>query len=239
MMKKQNFDIEPRTNFDWAIYSDATFAGLSVLIPIPLVDLLFETIFKRRMVNRIAKKNGRKFEPEIGRLVNRSQGCWPGCLLWPISLTLEFLKRLYRTVLYFLTINAASNQLSYHWHRAFLIDYMVRRGDLDSYEQAAMASLALEEVLKLTTTSPLIQLAQQVSNGFKHVFRTVWHFFRRNREDEVVINARKEMEASWANFAVYLIELAEKYEEIYLQLDSQRVETEIEIHSEDGSPKTI
>lgn len=232
MMNTDNNSNTPRTKFDWTIYADATFAGLAVLIPIPLVDLLIETIFKRRMVHTIAKRNGRKIEPNIVRLMNRSEGCWPGCLVWPITLTFEFLKRLYRTVLYFLTIKAATDQLSLHWHRAFLLDFMMQRGDLDSFEKAQIASLAFEEALKSTTTSPLIQLAQQISRGFNHVFRTFWNFLRRNREDQVILNARDEMEATWSDFSGYLELLAEKYDEILGRYETERVEQEIKLRSE-------
>ena len=37
---------QPNTTFDWLIYADATFAGLSVLIPIPIIDWIFENIFR-------------------------------------------------------------------------------------------------------------------------------------------------------------------------------------------------
>ncbi|MEM7334192.1 MAG: hypothetical protein AAF490_19050 [Chloroflexota bacterium] len=233
MMETEFKNNEPRTSFDWMIYADATFAGLSVLIPIPLVDLLFETIFKRRMVQTIAKRNDRQIPPDIARLVNRSQGCWPGCLMWPITLTLEFLKRLYRTILYFLTIKAASDQLSYHWHRAFLIDFMIRRGDLATLERARLAGIAMDEVLQTTTTSPLMQLATQISNGFRHVSRTTWNFLRRNQEDKVLINAREEMEASWNDFSGYLIQLAKKYEANFAQLDREFLQEDIDIKVSD------
>lgn len=232
-MKSSKLDREPRLKFDWPIYADATLAGLSVLIPIPLVDLLFETIFERRMLGSIAKRNGRTVSPEVATLLNRSQGCWPGCLMWPFELILEFAKRLFRTVLYFLTIKATSDKLSYQWHRAFLFDFMMRRGDLDSPEQATTASLALQETLKGSNTSPLMQLAQQVTKGFRHVLRTAWNFMRRNKEDEVVINAREEMASSWSGFEEYLKQVASDYEEAYERLESKEVEEIIVLTEEE------
>ena len=38
------------TDFDWLVYSDATFAGLSVLIPVPFLDALMEEYFRRAML---------------------------------------------------------------------------------------------------------------------------------------------------------------------------------------------
>jgi len=85
--------------FDWAIYADATLAGLAILIPIPLLDLLFEWIFKRRMPQAIAKRNGRTLSPETIRQLNRSSFSCLGCLLWPLELVWLLLKRTYRTIL--------------------------------------------------------------------------------------------------------------------------------------------
>jgi hypothetical protein len=217
--------IKPRTKFDWAIYADATFAGLSVLIPIPLVDLFFETLFKRRMAKTIVKRNGRVLHKSINKAFNKWRfGCWPGCLVWPVMLALEFLKRLYRTLLYFLTVKSASDRLSYYWHRAFLIDYMTRRGDLDELNKGHIAAEALEQVLSGMTTSPLIQLAQQIIGGVSHIFRSIWGWVRRKQEDEVVTSAREQMERSWADFGAYFEEVAVKYDAKYAELEQYRIE---------------
>lgn len=222
--------IEPRTRFDWGIYADATFAGLSVLIPIPLLDLLFETIFKRRMAQTIAKRNGRLLEKPVVQTLNQGRfGCWPGCFMWPINLTLEFLKRLYRTILYFLTIKAASDQLSFYWHRAFLLDYMVRRGDLNDVPSAPMAAAALDTTLRGLTTSPLQQLAQQIIGRVSHVLRTVWRWLRREKEDEVVIEARHEMEASWGLFSDYFLDVARQYEAKFEMLEAERLSQLVQV----------
>jgi len=73
-------------NFDWRIFADATCAGLSVLIPLPLVDLVFETIFRRRMPGKIAKVRGSEVAPgtkiQLSRPVNGSLS-WTGCIAVP------------------------------------------------------------------------------------------------------------------------------------------------------------
>ena len=216
--------VSPQTKFDWAIYADATFAGLSVLIPIPLVDLFFEWLFKRRMAKTIAKRNGRNLPRQAYNELNRWRfGCWPGCLVWPVMLVFEFLKRLYRTVLYFLTVKSATDQLSLYWHRAFLLDYMVRRGDLDDLGTASMSAAALSRVLNETTTSPLLQLAQQIIGGVSHVFRTIVRWVRRRQEDEVLEGTRAQMERHWADFSAYFEEIAVRYVEIYDELELERL----------------
>ena len=47
---------------DWRVYADATCAGLSVLFPIPLVDMVFEGVFRRRMPGTIGKARGVKLD---------------------------------------------------------------------------------------------------------------------------------------------------------------------------------
>jgi len=229
--------VTPRTKFDWAIYADATFAGLSVLIPIPLVDLFFESLFKRRMVKTIARRNGRSLPRQALSELNRWRfGCWPGCLVWPVMLVFEFLKRLYRTVLYFLTIKSATDQLSLYWRRAFLLDYMVRRGDLDDGETAVMSATALDRVLKETTISPLLQLAQQIISSVSHVFRTIINWVRRRQEDENVAGTRAQMERSWADFSAYFAEIAGRYVEIYDEIELERWGgVTIVVHSADAT----
>lgn len=46
---------QPQTAFEWPIYADATFAGLAVLFPIPLLDWALEEYFRRRMPRTIAR----------------------------------------------------------------------------------------------------------------------------------------------------------------------------------------
>src|SRR5918997_6943650 len=101
------------TAFDWAIYADATFAGLSVLIPIPLLDWVFEQFFRRRMLPTIAQRQGRQLPPAVRAQLNRSSGsCLSTCLTAPLVATFWLLKSVSRKLLYFLTIKDATDQLA-------------------------------------------------------------------------------------------------------------------------------
>ena len=70
------------TSFDWAMYADATYAGLSALIPVIGVDWLFEQYFKRRIPSAIAKGRGQKLplivQYELNKNHNRA-GCVQSC----------------------------------------------------------------------------------------------------------------------------------------------------------------
>ncbi|MEM7033708.1 MAG: hypothetical protein AAF629_29455 [Chloroflexota bacterium] len=208
---------KPNTDFDWTIYADGTFAGLSILIPIPILDWIFEQIFRRRMLKTIAKRRDHPVDPAIQRLFYQiqSDGWIRGCLLFPFKLTLWLLKRISRKILYFLTVKEASDMVSYYWHRAFLLDYMLSQGHLDQVEQAEVAYIALHTVLDDITVSPLSQLAQQITQGTRKVFRLLRRV-RRNEGDAAAETQRAEMTAAWADFSGYFEALAERYDDKFL-----------------------
>lgn len=210
--------------FDWAIYVDATLAGLAILIPIPLLDVLFEWLFKRRMPQAIAKRNGRSLSTNTIRQLNQSRLSCMGCLLWPLQLIWLLLKRTYRTILYFLTIKDASDKLSYYWHRAYLLDFMMQRGDLDGEEEAALAAQALQQLLNSLTISPLTQLAQQVVTNVHHILRASWRWLRRKQEDEMMSQTRSQMANAWRDLSGYFAEVTAHYQSILDQLHIEQLQ---------------
>ncbi len=222
----------PNEKFDWAIYVDATLAGLAILIPIPLVDLLFEWLFKRRMPQAIARRNGRILSTETIRQLNRSSFNCLGCLLWPLELVWLLLKRTYRTILYFLTIKEATDKLSYYWHRAFLLDFMMKRGDLSGPEESALAAQALHQVLDNLTTSPLTQLAQQVVANVRHILRSSWRWLRRKQEDEMMAETRTQMANAWRDLSGYFVLVASRYEQQLEQLHVARLQENLVVNDE-------
>ena len=218
--------------FDWPIYVDATLAGLAVLIPIPLLDVLFEWIFKRRMPRAIARRNGRTLPPETVSQLNRSQFSCTGCLLWPLQLVWLLLKRTYRTIFYFLTIKDATDNLSYYWHRAYLLNFMLERGDLDNRTDAPLAAEALHQVLASLTTSPLTQLAQQVVANVRHILRSSWRWLRRKQEDEMMANTRTQMANAWRDLSGYFDEVADRYAQQLEQLHVARLQNSVVVTQE-------
>jgi hypothetical protein len=207
-------------HFDWAIYADATFAGLAALIPLPLVDLYFEWLFRRRMVRAIAYRNGRLLNTPTIHEINRTRsGLGRGCLLWPLKLIYSFLKKLSRKILYFLAIKEAVDNLNYYWQRAFLLDYMLRAGYLDnSHDEVKRAAEALDLVLSQTSQSPLTQLARQVVGSMPHVLRSLWHWRRRGEADTAVLAAKAQMSRRWHDFNAYFQSLIILYHETYAEL---------------------
>lgn len=214
------------TEFDWLIYADATFAGLALLLPIPFVDAVIEEYFRRRMPRDIARRRGRALPLQSIRAVNRSrQGIWPGCLLWPVRALVYLIRNLWRTMVYVFTIYDASEKLSEYWHRAFLLDYMILRGDLDRPARAEMAAEALHRVLKTTETSPLLNLAgelvEQARTRIGAVARAIFRGARR-QETEEVKRTERTLAGRWGEFQGYLIELAAQYDATLVQVEGER-----------------
>ncbi|MDX1663085.1 MAG: hypothetical protein R3272_04780 [Candidatus Promineifilaceae bacterium] len=213
---------QPQTSFEWGVYADATFAGLSVLIPIPLLDLLFERWFRQRMPRSIADERGRRLPPEVLDILNRGEGCsTASCLTLPIWLLFQLLKRLSRKILYFFTIKEAGDTLSHYWHRAFLINYMLDLGHLADAAEAHRAQAALEQTLDEIETSPLNQLAREVIRQTGRTLRTLLRVARRGEENEVIARDRAIMRSAWSDFGGYLRGVAAQYWDNYQEIRAQ------------------
>ena len=214
------------TDFDWLIYADATFAGLSLLLPIPFVDGLLETYFRRRMPGDIARRRGRALPVRSIRAVNRQRATWwPGCLLWPGQAVVYLIRNLWRTLVYILTVYDTSEKLSYYWHRAFLLDYAIGRGDLDRPARAELAAVALHRVLETTQTSPLLNLAREIVQSARSrigaLARAIFRGARRQKTAEARQTANLLAE-HWAEFRDYLIELAGRYDAALAEVEQAK-----------------
>ena len=219
--------------FDWAVYSDATFAGLAVLIPLPLVDTAFEQFFRRRMPRGIARRNQINLSPRMQLELNRGRlTCRQACLTGPFVMTFWLIKRLSRKILYFLTVKESSDQLSLYWHRAFLLDYMCKAGYLADEATAVPAAEALREILETITTSPLNQLARQVITIPRHILLSLRRV-RTGKQDKDIEATRSLMSQTWDSFHDYLVALAARYDDTFAAV--QRKQQMLNNHPEKGS----
>ncbi len=204
--------------FDWAIYADATLAGLSVLIPIPFVDSISEAHFRGRMVNAIARRRQQAIHPRADEVVNRSPDSgWSrlgGCLLWPFRFAVDLVLRLSRKLLYFLTVKKAADALNHYWQRAYLLDYMIRQGYLSKAETLAPAAEALTQILAEEVTSPLTNLARELVRSPSRLIQSVQRA-RRGEEDAEMAETRRTLSNSWSRYDVYFQRLQEQFELAY------------------------
>jgi hypothetical protein len=210
--------LTPRTAFDWKIYAQATFAGLSPLIPVPILDWIVEEYFRRRMPQAIAHARGYGLSREVVGVLNRGgESCLASCLVFPLRLLVEILKSLSRKLLYVLSIKEASDRISYYWHQAFLMDYMLMAGHLGEVESAVAARQAMDRVLRRIQTSPLEQLAGQVVESSGQILRRLRRA-RQNPDDPAMQNQRRLLTQRWREFSDYLTQVAVDYHRTYLEI---------------------
>jgi hypothetical protein len=227
---------------DFRIYADATAAGFSSLIPLPLLDLAFEILFRRRITTSICRVRG--VTPPATVLAALGRGpTWldmRSCLLAPFSLLIWVIKRLSRKLLYFLTIREAANQTSLYWHRAFLIDAMACAGHLNDAGVAEALREALEATLEATDTGVFSQLARQSIRGTHHVFRLLWSARRQGAAGALRAVGGALDDTRREAFTGHLEEMRQRFEERLARiLAAEAIESPPEIdsdHSSAGAP---
>jgi len=205
------------TGFDWRVYADATCAGLSVLIPLPLVDIVFETIFRRRIPGRIAKARGRQVAQETRRRLGRGLDnavSMEGCFRLFFKAFRYVLRRIWRKIVYIFTIKDAATALSEYWHRAYLIDHMVRAGHLDAGADTDLAVRVFTQTLRETDTSPLMGLARQTVANAHHVVRILVRA-RRLGAAEVARSLGDVLASHWKAAEASLVGVGENYNRNY------------------------
>jgi len=204
-------------NSDWRIFSDATCAGLSVLIPLPLVDIVFETIFRRRIPATIAKVRRREIASEVRRSLGRGLDgplSLSGCLAIGLAAVKYVLRRIWRKIIYIFAIKDATMALTEYWHRAFLIDHMVRAGHLDPGADTDLALQVSTGVLRDIDPGPLMGLARQTVANVHHVFRLLVRA-RRLGAAEVTRSLGEALSSNWRVAEDSMRETADLYNERY------------------------
>jgi len=203
---------------DWVVYSDATMAGLSALIPMPFVDSGAERYFRLRMLRTIAARRGVVLHPRANRIVNRSYvDLWSrvgGFLTWPVGFAVDLAARASRKVLYFLAVKRAMDSLSYYWQRAYLLDYMVRQRHVTSGRQLEAAARALDHVLDTHVDSPLSDLARQVVGASAGIVVNLRRM-RLRRLEPPTIRPKDIMRDRWEDYADYFAVLREGYDRAF------------------------
>jgi len=204
------------------MYANATLAALAVLFPIPIIDSLLEVFFQRRILSSIVKWRGSQVSPQVIRLFNKElfnfNSCLTSCLTLPFLFTFWLIKKISSKILYFLTIKEASDQLSYYWHQAFLLDYMLLKGHLKDEQTARLAREAMTQTLDTITISPLMQLTRQIMSSPRYILGTVRQARLGTGQDssEPQYSIIKQ---NWHQFEDHLESLAARYERVYEELN--------------------
>ncbi|PYT01215.1 MAG: hypothetical protein DMF65_08050 [Acidobacteria bacterium] len=111
-----------------SLVTHAVLAGLTPLIPVPVVDDLAKNYFRKRLVRRLAAANGRGLSiEELAALTReREGGCVRGCL---VAAVVYPLKAVFRKIFYFLEWKRAVDLASRTYHFGYLVNYAMQRRD--------------------------------------------------------------------------------------------------------------
>lgn len=205
--------------FDWRIYSDATCAGLSVLIPLPLVDIVFESVFRRRIPGAVGKVRGRSVPPDVRRKLGRGFDgplSLSGCFVLPVSIGKYILHRLWRKIIYIFAIKDAATALADYWHRAYLTDHMMRAGHLEPGTDTDLAVRVYTAVLRAIDPGPLMGLARQTVANVRQVLRLLIRA-RRLGATEVTRSLGEVLSSHWKGAEESFREVADLYNAQYLE----------------------
>jgi hypothetical protein len=205
--------------FDWRVYADATCAGLTALIPIPLLDIVVERVFRRRMPAAIARVTRRTLRPEdrarLGRSGSGLLGL-AGCLMLPLT-GLRYLARvIWHKVVYVLAVADAAGLVSAYWHRAYLMDHLMRAGHLDEGADTEWAIRVFFKALEEADTSPLIGLARQLVSTSRHILGMLLRAARLD-DAELTRTLGEILSSHWSAAEASLREVAILYNQLYVQ----------------------
>lgn len=202
---------------DWRVYADATCAGLSTLIPLPGVDMVTEAVFRQRMPTAIARARGVDLASGAVKLFGRGRGDFlslESCLVVPFFLAKRILRRIWRKIIYIFTIKDAADQLSLYWHRAFLLDHIIRAGHAGPGADIDRTFDVFEAVLDEADTSGARSLARQMVVGAHHATAVVRRA-RRGGAEETTPDQRDFLKAHWDVLYGSLSRVAAAYNEAY------------------------
>jgi len=205
------------TLFDWRIYAEATCAGLTPLVPIPFVDLALEAVFRRRMPGKISSVRNRDLAPQTGSALSRGTGTLvsvEGCLKVPLAVTRYVLRRIWRKLIYVFAIADAAKLTSEYWHRAYLLDHLIRAGHAEPEVDWPRSAEVFATVLRDTDTSPLTGLAQQTVSNAHRVARMLLRARKRGAAD-VTESLSDILRSNWGAAEGSLTDVAVRYNEEY------------------------
>jgi len=149
------------------LVTHAVLAGLTPLIPVPVVDDLAKNYFRKRMIRRLAAANGRGLGVEELTALTRERegGCLRGCLVAAIVYPL---KAVFRKVFYFLEWKRAVDLASRTYHFGYLANYsMQRRADGTSILDVRRASDVGEAIAAACRESPIKPVEGAIGGTFR------------------------------------------------------------------------
>lgn len=205
------------TVFDWRIYAEATCAGLTPLLPLPFVDLAFEAVFRHRMPGNTARVRGRVLATGASASLSHGTGellSLQGCLRLPLGIIRYILRRFWRKLVYVFAIADAAILTSEYWHRAYLLDHVIRAGHAGQDVDWRRASVVFDKVLQETDVSPLLGVAKQTVANAHRVVRMLVRARRHDAAEETE-SLSTILGSNWDAAEASLMNVAVRYNEEY------------------------
>ena len=149
------------------LVTHAVLTGLTPLIPVPLVDDLVKSYFRKRLVRSLAASAGRELsEEEVSALTSeREGGCLRGCV---VTLLIYPLKAVFRKLFYFLEWKRAADLTSRTYHFGYLVGHALRpRADGASPLDLRGARAVSEAIEAVCREAPIKPLETAVGGTFR------------------------------------------------------------------------
>lgn len=149
------------------LVTHAVLTGLTPLIPVPLVDDLVKSYFRKRLVRSLASAAGRPLsEEETNALASEPEG---GCLRGCVGAVLVYpLKAVFRKIFYFLEWKRAIDLTSRTYHFGYLVGYALqRREGAPSLFDAHGARAVNEAIEAVCREAPIKPLESAVGGTFR------------------------------------------------------------------------
>jgi hypothetical protein len=157
-MAERRNDSQTAEGAQRVLVTHAVLAGLTPLIPVPVVDDLAKNYFRRRLVRRLAAASSRELSDEelVALARERGRGCVRGCL---VALLVYPLKAVFRKVFYFLEWKRAVDLTSRTYHFGHLVAYALqpRAGGASLVDLCGAAGVgeAIQAVCREAPTRPV------------------------------------------------------------------------------------
>jgi hypothetical protein len=149
------------------LVTHAVLTGLTPLIPVPLLDDLVKSYFRKRLVRSLAASAGRALsDEELNALTAEPEG---GCLRGCVATVLVYpLKAVFRKIFYFLEWKRAVDLTSRTYHFGHLVGHALRRrGEAPSLLDAHGARAVNEAIEAVCREAPIKPLESAVGGTFR------------------------------------------------------------------------
>jgi hypothetical protein len=168
-MPDNQFPLSPEVQQTLLTYS--VLAALTPLIPIPLVDDLAKTHFRRQMVRAVGAHYNTEFAPHAVPLLADEKG--GSCLGVLGTIVLYPLKKIFRKIFFFLEWKRAIDTVGATFYHGFLLACALQNERVAPRGPHAPAQVraAIDELLLQTNTSPFNALVRGVFSQSKSALR--------------------------------------------------------------------